>query len=83
MPLEDHREGCLSRQGAPRLSRAQPHRGKGRLHWIGRPNRHPVLGRKVIKAQQHVAVFVQAVHCLGILRPIGRYEVIKPMFKGS
>ena len=64
---EDHRERRFPAAATLRSSRSQTDRRKGGLDRSRRPQVHPVLGRKVVASQQHLAVFLQALNRLGEL----------------
>ena len=51
--------------------------GKGRLNGIRRSDALPVLGRKVVKGQQFLSVFLQAECGFRILRFIGFNEQVE------
>lgn len=54
--------------------------GKARLDRVGGPDRHTVLGRKVVNGQQDRLILDQLFHRFGILGPEVAQETVKDLF---
>ena len=75
--FEHHRQNACSRSAAAGLGGAQSHAGKSRFNRVAGTNVMPMLGRKVIEAQQRDLVFDQALGRLRILGLVALHEVIE------
>ena len=69
--LEDHGERRFARQAALGPGGSQPHRGEGTFNRIRRSDVLPALGRKVVEAQQSIAVPDQAFDRLVVFGAVG------------
>ena len=65
--LESQPKERRTRHAITRACGAMAHRREGRFDRIGRAQMLPVLGRKIVKRSQAVAVFLQLLYSLGIL----------------
>ena len=62
---------------------SQANRGEDAFDGVGRPQVNPVFGREVIERQQHVAIFLQTLHGLGVLGAISFQEGVEGLISSG